>query len=283
MAQDTAGPLRVAAIEFLNAAPLMWGLERDARFRLEYTLPSACADALREGRADLGVIPAIELARIPGLVGLGACGVAVADVEGAEVRSILLVSRTPPQAVRTLVLDPASRTSAVLVQLLLRQRWGAEYVTVEAAAGDWRAALQTADAVLMIGDPALRLRVSGEAAHLHVYDLAREWRAWTGLPFVFALWGIRAPAYQARRGWLAARLNQALDEGLAHREVLVHTWAPRLHLEADEVRRYLSENVAYQLTPAHHRGLRHYLELATAAGFVAEGRIPALLGSEAAA
>jgi chorismate dehydratase len=272
----------VAAIEFLNAAPLMWGLERDGRFSMQHTLPSACADALAAGRAELGVIPAIELARIPGLVGLGGCGVAVADAPGAEVRSILLVSRRPPAAVRTLVLDPASRTSSVLVQLLLRQRWGAEF-TIVAAAGGWRAALERADAVLMIGDPALQLRVSGEASHLQVFDLAREWRAWTGLPFVFALWGIRAPAYEAARGWLAARLEQALNEGLAHREDLVRIWAPRLHLAAGEVRRYLTDNVVYRLTLAHRRGLRHYLELAAAAGFIAAGAMPELLGSEAVA
>ena len=277
-------PLRIAAIEFLNAAPLMWGLEADTRFALAYTLPSACADALRDGTADLGVIPAIELARIPGLVGLADLGVAVADQAGAEVRSILLVSQRPAAQVRTVVLDAASRTSVVLAQLLLRRRWGAAATAVTPGAGaGWREALETADAVLLIGDPALQLRISGAARHLHVYDLAQEWRAWTGLPFVFALWGVRAPAFEAHRGWLVARLQAALAAGLEASEELVRMWAPRLQIAPAEVRRYLAENVAYRLTAAHHHGLRRFVQMAGQEGWLEGGGLPKLVASTARA
>jgi len=277
-------PLRIAAIEFLNAAPLMWGLEADTRFALAYTLPSACADALRDGTADLGVIPAIELARIPGLVGLADLGVAVADQAGAEVRSILLVSQRPAAQVRTVVLDAASRTSVVLAQLLLRRRWGAAATAVTPGAGaGWREALETADAVLLIGDPALQLRISGAARHLHVYDLAQEWRAWTGLPFVFALWGVRAPAFEAHRGWLVARLQAALAAGLEASEELVRMWAPRLQIAPAEVRRYLAENVAYRLTAAHHHGLRRFVQLAGQEGWLEGAGLPKLVAGTAGA
>lgn len=276
-------PLRVAAIEFLNAAPLMWGLEADARFSLTYTLPSACADALRDDTADLGVIPAIELVRIPGLVGLAGLGVGVADREGAEVRSILLISRRPPAEVRTVVLDAASRTSAVLAQLLLRRHWGASASVVMAGARSprWQEALEVADAVLLIGDPALRLRVSGAAQHLYVCDLAQEWRAWTGLPFVFALWGIRAPAFAAHRAWLVARLQAALAAGLDASEEIVRLWAPRLQLAPAEVRRYLADNVAYRLTAAHHQGLRRFVQLAGEEGWIEGAAMPELVAGTA--
>jgi len=269
--------LRIAAIEFLNAAPLMWGLEADPRFALNYTLPSACADALRDSTADLGVIPVIELARVPGLVGLHGLGVAARAEAGAEVRSILLVSRRPAAEVRTLALDRASRTSAALVQILLRHRFAADFVAQPGDA-DWRRGLAAADAVLLIGDPALRLRVSGEAAAagLHVYDLAREWHAWTGLPFVFALWGIRAEAFAAHRAWLPQRLHLALEQGLLQREALVALWAPRLHLAPEEVRRYLADNVAYRLAPAHREGLRRFFALAAADGLVETPEPPLL-------
>ena len=269
-------PLRIAAIEFLNAAPLMWGLDADPRFELSYTLPSACADALRAGTADLGVIPVIELARIPGLVGLGGMGVAVADGEAAEVRSILLISRCPPAAITSLALDRASRTSAALVQLLLRQRFGARFTTRDGDS-DWRRGLEGADAVLVIGDPALKLRVSGEAAAYHVHDLAREWRAWTGLPFVFAVWGVRAECYQQHQGWLFDRLRASLRQGLEQREALVQRWAPRLQLPPGEVRRYLDENVTYALTQAHLRGLRRFWREAAAAGWLDSPEVPELL------
>jgi chorismate dehydratase len=272
--------LRIAAIEFLNAAPLMWGLERDQRFTLEHTLPSVCADRLRDGTADLGVIPAIELARMPGLVALGGMGVAAQDSAGeaAEVRSILLLSRVPVREVKTVALDRASRTSAALAQILLRQKFGARCTAVE---GDrhWRQSLERAEAALIIGDPALRLRVSGEAvaAGLEAYDLARVWREWTGLPFVFALWGIRAPAWQAEGAWLGPRLAQALEEGLAHGEELVAAWAPRLGLEPEEVRRYLHRNVAYRITPAHRQGLQRFFALAAQEKLIPAAELPPLV------
>lgn len=273
--------LTIAAIDFLNAAPLMWGLDRDARFRLRHSLPSACAEGLRDGSADLGVIPVIELARIPNLVGLDGLGVASCDGEreAADVRSILLISRRPLAEVKTLALDRASRTSAALVQILLRHRFGARCTTT-AGDADWRRALGQADATLLIGDPALQLRISGEAEGAYeVYDLAREWRAWTGLPFVFALWGIRAPAFALHRAWLPQRLHEALAEGLTHREDLVAAWSPRLQLPPHEIRRYLTANVAHQLTAPHHAGLQRFFELAAADGHIPSAVLPALVAA----
>jgi chorismate dehydratase len=274
--------LRVAAIEFLNAAPLMAGLERDARFTLHHTLPSACADALRAGTADLGVIPAIELARATelgaDLAGLGGMGVASQDGEGerAEVRSILLISRRPAEEARTVALDRASRTSAALAQILLRRRFGARCTAVVGDA-EWRQGLERADAVLLIGDPALRVRVRGEASGLYVHDLARVWREWTGLPFVFALWGVRRPVLAAHQAWLPQRLAQALQAGWEDRGGLARAWAARLALPETEVLRYLEDNVAYHLTPTHIAGLRRFLALAAEDGLLASPALPSLL------
>ncbi|MGH9480994.1 MAG: menaquinone biosynthetic enzyme MqnA/MqnD family protein [Terriglobales bacterium] len=269
--------LRLAAIEFLNAAPLMFGLEADARFALSYTLPSACADALASGSADLGVIPVIELARIPGLVGLGGLGVASRASGTGEVRSILLVCRCRAPEVSRLALDPASRTSSALAQILLRHWFGSRFSLAPGAA-DWRQSLEQADAVLLIGDPALRLRVGGqaEAAGYYVYDLAREWRQFTGLPFVFALWGMRQPVFAAEQAWLPQRLADAAEAGLRHRAALVATWAPRLQLDPAEVQCYLAENVAYRLEAAHGEGLRRFFELAAADGLIASPQLPEL-------
>jgi chorismate dehydratase len=274
--------LRIAAIEFLNAAPLMAGLERDARFTLHHTLPSACADALRAGTADLGVIPAIELARAGEaggeMAGVGGIGVASRDGDGeqAEVRSILLISRRPPEEARTVALDRASRTSAALAQILLRRRYGAACTAV-AGDADWKRGLERADAVLLIGDPALQVRVRGEARGCHVLDLARVWREWTGLPFVFALWGIRRAALAPHQAWLPQRLQQALEEGWARRRELARAWAPRLDLPEAEVLRYLEENVAYHLTAAHVAGLRRYLALAAEEGLLGSAALPPLI------
>ena len=274
--------LRLAAIEFLNAAPLMWGLEQDPDISAFFTVPSACAAALRDGTADLGVIPVIELARIPGLAGVRGVGVTARR----QVRSILLISKVPPARIRSLRLDASSRTSAALVQILLQEYWKARFTTAEALP-DWRDMLRAADAALLIGDPALRLRVSGEPERegLSVVDLATVWNQWTGLPFVFALWGVRTAAVaDFERGqpgkdaaWLVRRLLRSKQEGIAHREDLVRLWAPRLALPEDEVRRYLEHDVEYDLQTEHERGMQLYLDLAARQGLLETPRIPVFL------
>src|SRR5580692_4860239 len=109
--------LRISAISYLNTAPLMWDFEHgDAGrdFDISYTLPSACAHALAEGTADIGVIPPAAYAEIHGLQVLPE----VAIASRRAVRSILLVSRVPIEKVRTVALDTSSMTSVALLKVL---------------------------------------------------------------------------------------------------------------------------------------------------------------------
>src|SRR5271165_3854295 len=115
--------LRISAISFLNTAPLMWDFEHgDAarNFQIDYTIPSACAAALAAGEADIGIIPAITYAEIPGLVILPNIAIAAKD----HVRSILLICRKPIEDVRTVAADTSSRTSVALAQVLFAKLWG---------------------------------------------------------------------------------------------------------------------------------------------------------------
>lgn len=283
-------PWRVAAIRFFNTAPLLWGLEDDARLALEPMTPARCAAALAAGEADLGIIPVIEMARVPDLAAIPSIGIAAR----AEVRSILLLSRKPLGEIQTLALDSSSRTSAALVQILLRRRFGARFSTRERAP-DWRAMLAEADAALVIGDPALQISVSGEAAAagLRVHDLASEWHQWTGLPFVFALWAVRGESLAAReRGqgsppagraaeaeWLVERFRRARREGGERAGELAAAWAPRLGIPAAEAERYLERDVEYDLTQEHERGLEHFFALAAAEGLIASPAPPRRLAA----
>src|SRR6516162_5857644 len=119
--------LRVSAISFLNTAPLMWDFERgDAGkdFEITYTIPSACAAALAAGEADMGIIPAVTYAEIPGLVILPNIAIAARD----KVRSILLISNKPIEDVRTVATDTSSRTSVALTQVLFAKFLGGHRV-----------------------------------------------------------------------------------------------------------------------------------------------------------
>src|SRR5262245_28068242 len=117
-------PLRVSAISFLNTAPLMWDFERGEtsrdlapHFDVSYTIPSRCAEQLRTGAADIGIIPVAAYTTIPDLVVVP--GVAIAAKNA--VRSILLISKVPVEKIRSVATDDSSRTSAALVEIFLRK------------------------------------------------------------------------------------------------------------------------------------------------------------------
>src|SRR5712692_9705020 len=119
--------LKISAISYLNTAPLMWDFEHaeaGADFDISYTIPSACAEALRAGTSDIGIIPAAAYATVPDLVIIPD----VAIASRRAVRSILLVSKRPVDSlwkqVRTVALDTASMTSVALAKILFAKWLG---------------------------------------------------------------------------------------------------------------------------------------------------------------
>ncbi|KAB2968286.1 MAG: menaquinone biosynthesis protein [Thermoanaerobaculia bacterium] len=199
-------PLRVGIVHYVNSRPLAYGLLRgDAGGELacELLAPAAIADRLRAGTLDVGLVPSIELSRIPGLRVVP--GLAIAATH--EVRSVLLVSRVPVGEIRSVALDDNSRTSAALVRILLEERYGLrpEYRPAHA---DLEPMLAGADAALLIGDPALAV----PRERYVVLDLAGEWLELTGRPFVFAVWAVRRGA---AHGPLTAALEASFEAGWA--------------------------------------------------------------------
>ena len=188
------GQLRISAISYLNTAPLMWNFENGEsaqslkqHFQFSYTIPSHCADALKAGTADIGIIPVAAYTTIPDLVIVPDVAIACKN----QVRSILLVSKVPLEKIRSVATDSSSRTSSALVQIFLKKFVGVK-AGFTSQAPDLREMLRWHDAGLLIGDVALQAQTTG----LYVYDLAEEWRRWTYLPFVFAFWAVRRAALE---------------------------------------------------------------------------------------
>ena len=223
------------------------GCVRQARalFDISYTLPSQCAANLREGSADIGIIPAAAYASIPDLAILP--GVAIASRRA--VRSILLVSKVPLEKIRTVALDTSSMTSVALTKVLFAKWWGGRqnvYCRWRRTSNRcWRRTMP----VLVIGDPALKI----DRSRYITYDLAEEWIRLTGKPFVFAFWAVRQAALtDARRDLdLAAVFQESRDHGLRPENLdrIAREWAPRLGLSEGEVKSYLTENIHYSLDP----------------------------------
>ncbi|MGD0861082.1 MAG: menaquinone biosynthesis protein [Terracidiphilus sp.] len=279
--------LRVAAINFLNPAPLMWDFEHpplDAplalRYRIDRMSPSECAARLASGTADIGLIPIAALATTPGLRILPGCAIA----SNGRVRSLRLVRRAaqPLAALRSVAADTASRTTLAYARILFH-KWGNPAVPFLPAAANLDAMLQLADAAILIGDPALmaleeranRFERTGEELVYH--DLAEEWRALTGLAFVSAVWGIAprnsagAPGLDSET-WdsVAQDFIQSRNHGLENIEALVAEWSARLPIPEATIRTYLTSNIHYVLDEECLEGMRGFFRMAAELGVLPE-------------
>jgi len=229
---------------------MLHGEQRDL-FDLELAVPAECADRLADGRADIGIVPSVELNRqkleiIPG------CGVAC---HGA-VRSILLISKVPFKGIRRLATDATSRTSVALSRVVLARKFGVE-PQVESQPPHLGAMLERADAALIIGDAALAL----DPAELpfHVLDLGSEWVEMTGLPMVFAVWA--APADMPRQE--PSPFAASLLFGLNHMDDIVRDQHPKLGFSEALIREYLTRNIVFELGEWEYRGLSKFLQYAS--------------------
>jgi chorismate dehydratase len=293
VSSNTSNRLRVAAIRFLNPAPLMWDFEHPplnaelaARFEVNWMLPSECADRLAAGTADVGLVPIAALATTPGLRVLPGCVIASKE----RVRSLLLVRREnlSPAKLRTVAADTASRTTLAYSRILF-QKWGNPEVRFIPMAADLDGMLDRADAAIIIGDPALmaleeranRFERTGEELVYH--DLAEEWRALTGLPFVSAVWGVagRSVATPDGTAWngisyerIARDFIASRDHGLQNLDALVAEWTRKIPLSEETVRTYLTENIHYVLDEECAEGMRGFFRMAAESGVLPRYEIP---------
>lgn len=255
-------PVRLGAVDYLNARPLVYGLELRSEFAVQFDPPSKCAALLHEGSIDVGLIPSIEYLR-----GAAYCAVPdMAIVSEGPVASVALFTTKPIGDVRTIAADTSSRTSNGLVRVLCRERFGIEPELTPMAPRPLEM-LQRCDAALVIGDAALFF--DHRAAGAEKIDLGEQWTAMTGLPFVWAFWAGRPEALRAEH---VEQLAQARDEGVAASDEVAAAYCGPAHAEIGK--RYLRENIRYDWGPRELEGLRAYYELAFRNGLVERAGTP---------
>jgi chorismate dehydratase len=244
----------VCAVSYLNTVPLVWGMLHGAeqgRFDFEFRLPSECADRMASGEADIGIVPAIEWAR-QGLALIRGAGIACRG----PVRSILLVAKSRPERIRTLAADSSSRTSVMLARIVLEERYGSRPEVVSMPP-DLPLMLETADAALIIGDPALR--IDPARLPLPSFDLGQEWWDMTGLPMVFAVWGCRPEVLSPD---LEPAFASSCRFGRERIDDFVAAEARARNLPEALARDYLTHNIVNELGEREYEGMRAFLERA---------------------
>ena len=281
--------LRISIVQYLNTAPLVWGFTNGplrGKYDLSFTVPSRCSEELRNGSADVAIIPAIEYQRIDDLVILPDMAIA----SKKQVRSLLIVAKKPIEQVKSFALDRSSRSTQTLTRILCSQKWKIAPEFFEAPP-DLSAMLQQADAALLIGDPALRIAVGIEKDSwpgaegqtvcqaailgiassdlLYVYDVVGEWRSLTGLPAVLAVWAARrdVASPQVTADFLASR-----DFGLSRISEICFDAARDLELPQRTLESYLRQNIDFSLDEENRRGLELYFAHAARLGLIPQAK-----------
>ena len=248
--------IKLSAVAYHNTRPFLYGLRRSVladQLEIQLDIPSEGARKLRTGQVSLALVPvgvlhSVPQARIIADWGIGCDG---------PVRTVCLYAEKPLEELQQIWMDYHSVTSVRLLTLLLRDYWKLNPELVPAAPG-FREKIGGTTGGLVIGDRAMGL----EHKFPYVYDLGQAWKAWTGLPFVFAVWA----STKTLDPKFAQLFQQALADGVAHLpEVAALTEAQNLDAASRslgfDLLEYFQHNISYNLDAAKREGLTRFLKL----------------------
>jgi predicted solute-binding protein len=232
----------------------VWGLLHGAqreKYDVSFAIPSECADRLADGRADIGIVPVVEASRL-GLTVIPGAGIA----SNGPVRSILLIAKVPFGEIGTLAADTSSRTSVQLARVVLAHRYDTEPVLIPHSP-QLGPMLESADAALIIGDPALG--IDPATLDLRWLDLGDEWKRMTSLPMVFAVWAARPGVPES--SYSAADFVDSVRFGMADLDRIVEEEHRKRGMRAELVREYLTRNVVFDFGDNERMGMRRFLTM----------------------
>ncbi|MDB5304440.1 MAG: hypothetical protein JWM97_1989 [Phycisphaerales bacterium] len=247
--------VNVGSVSFLNAKPLIYGLDSLSSLELTLDVPSRLLDGLVDRRFDVALLPVIDYQRMAGLRLLTAGGI---GCDGPTL-TVRIFSAVPVDQIEVLACDTDSHTSVALARVILAERFGVrpEFTSLRTSVDERRATATPAPvAQLLIGDKVVCEEPQGLP---HQVDLGEAWKELTGLPFVFAAWMAREGV---DLGSLPADLECAKREGLRHvdeiitRHALPRGWPPGI------ARRYLTEYLQYDIGPRQLEAVRLFHQLA---------------------
>lgn len=251
--------VRVGSVSFLNAKPLIQGLDQSPSVDLELDVPSKLLAGLEDGRFDVALLPVIDYQRLPGLRLVTAGGI---GCDGPTL-TVRLFSRTPIGQTRILACDTDSHTSVALARVILAERFGLRPEFINMSLGQ---SVPGDAAQLLIGDKVI---CEGPVDLHHQLDLGEAWKDLTGLPFVFAVWTARRGLALPILAGLSAQLEDAKRLGLANIEELLSLYAEPRGWPRDVARRYLCDYLKFDIGPRQLQAIRLFHELAARHGAIA--------------
>jgi len=249
-------PVQIGSVSYLNAKPLIYGLEKDPGVHLSLEIPAKLIDGLRDGRFDVALLPIIDYQRLPNLKLLTAGGIG----SDGTTYTVRIFSRVPIEQIESLACDVESHTSVALARIILAESFGIqpEFVDRKHSMHD----LSRVSAMLLIGDKVVREKPEGYPYQL---DLGEAWKNLTGLPFVFAAWIARG---DVQLGDLPGKLVKAREEGLAHASEIVERFATQHGWPPDLAMKYLTEYLQYSIGPRELAAIEKFFSYAAKRGII---------------
>jgi chorismate dehydratase len=241
-------PLHVGCVSFLNAKPLIYGLESARDIRLTLEVPSRLLDGLLDHRFDVALLPVIDYQRMPGLKLLTSGGIGC----DGETLTVRIFSPVPIEQIGTLACDTDSHTSVALAKVVLKRLYGITPRVVDLAAG----VVSGGTALLLIGDKVVCEEPRGLP---HQLDLGEAWKRLTGLPFIFAAWIARNGV---DLGDLPHQLEIAKRDGLAHLDEIIARYAIPRGWPAEIAHRYLADYLKFDVGPDQVRAIKLFHQYA---------------------
>jgi len=242
--------IKLSAITYLNTKPFLYGITHTSlmnSIELSLDVPSVCADKLKAGTVDLGIIPVAEISSIKGAEMVTDFCIACSG----KVRTVVLASMVPLHEVERIVLDYQSRTSVQLVKILARDHWKMAPEWKEGDSDYIRKDLRGTTAGVIIGDRVFE----AEKQFPYIYDLGEAWQALTGLDFVFACWVANKPLDSAFIG----KFEAALQCGIDHIPEVIAEY--QLRYPDYPFEEYFRENIYYHMDDSKRKGMELFLRL----------------------
>jgi chorismate dehydratase len=255
--------LRLGSVSFVNARPLIYGLDANPDVALTLDVPANLLDGLRASRFDLALLPVIDYQRMDGLAVLPAGGIG----SDGHTLTVRIFSRMPIEQIRTLACDPDSHTSVALARIVLSRAYGLRPEFVELK----RDGIALHDAQLLIGDKVI---CEAPVGYPHQLDLGEAWKDLTGMPFVFAAWMGRTEAMSA---FADRALRTAKAAGLAHVDEIVQRYAVPRGWPAETARDYLTRYLQFDIQEPHLEAIRTFHRYAAEDGIIANPPRPLIV------
>lgn len=238
----------ISIVNYYNTTPFLFGLNRSTlknQLDIQLDIPSVCAQKLKSKTVDIGLVPVAILPKLENYYIISDYCIGA----NGKVDSVKLFSNKPLNEITHILLDYQSRTSVTLVQVLNTHFWKLPIQFIDAKQGFEKEIHDTTGAVI-IGD-----RTFGLTEYPFQYDLAEEWKKYTGLPFVFACWVSNKPLDPK----FVSEFNAVLADGVNHIDEAVAE--KPIHIKGFDAIDYLKHKISYDLNDDKRKALKLFIEL----------------------